>query len=206
MIYFLGQISQKFDYSRDEKQKAFSVIESSPSGQSCVVGSFNKLNVFNFSSVNNQWEEGPPILFENFLELTAISWKKDGSRLVIGNMCGAAEIFDCCLKRTRYKRKFEFNYISSTQVIVKRLSTGSRIVLKSHYNYEVQKINIFQDQYLIASTPETLLIGDLVSCKLSEVISQTIKSRFLGPVGEMKSIFLIMRICAWYIMLGNCLL
>ena len=84
-------------------------------------------------------------------------------------MCGAAEMFDCCLKRTTYKKKFEFNYISSTQVIVKRLSTGSRIVLKSHYNYEVQKINIFQDQYLIASTPETLLIGDLVSCKLSEV-------------------------------------
>jgi intraflagellar transport protein 172 len=84
-------------------------------------------------------------------------------------MCGAAEMFDCCLKRTRYKRKFELIYISSTQVIVKRLSTGSRIVLKSHYNYEIQKINIFQDQYLIASTPETLLIGDLVSCKLSEV-------------------------------------
>jgi intraflagellar transport protein 172 len=164
-----GKIAQKFDYSRDEKQKAFSIIESSPSGQSCVIGSFNKLTIFNYSAANKQWEEVAPKVFENFLELTAISWKKDGSRLLIGNMCGAAEMFDCCLKRTRYKRKFEFNYISSSQVIVKRLSSGSRIVLKSHYNYEIQKINIFQDQYLIASSPETLLIGDLVSCKLSEV-------------------------------------
>ena len=84
-------------------------------------------------------------------------------------MCGAAELFDCCLKRTRYKGKFEFSYVSPSQVIVKRLSSGSRIVLKSHYQYEVQKINIFQDQFLIANTPETLLIGDLTSCKLSEV-------------------------------------
>lgn len=55
------------------------------------------------------------------------------------------------------------------QVIVKRLSSGTRIVLKSHFGYEVLKINVYSDQYLIAHTPETLLIGDLDSCKLSEV-------------------------------------
>jgi intraflagellar transport protein 172 len=85
-------------------------------------------------------------------------------------MNSAVELFDCCLKRSRYKGKFEFNHVSPSQVIVKRLSTGSRIVLKSHYGYEIQKVNIFQDRYLIASTPETLLMGDLTSCKLSEVI------------------------------------
>jgi intraflagellar transport protein 172 len=30
-------------------------------------------------------------------------------------------------------------------------------------------VNIFQDQFLIANTPETLLMGDLSTCKLSEV-------------------------------------
>lgn len=84
-------------------------------------------------------------------------------------MCGALELFDCCLKRSRYKGKFEFTYVSPSQVIVKRLSTGSRIVLKSHYGYEVTKVNIFQDQFLVANTSQTLLLGDLVSCKLSEV-------------------------------------
>jgi intraflagellar transport protein 172 len=84
-------------------------------------------------------------------------------------MCGVVELFDCCLKRHRYKGKFEFSYVSPSQVIVKRLSTGGRIVLKSHYNYEIEKINIFQDQFLVANTPETLLLGDLASCKLSEV-------------------------------------
>ena len=174
-------MTQQFDYSHDENQKAFGVIESSPSGQSCIIGSYNKLHIFNYNTTQSQWEEVPSYVVENIRVVTAMSWKPDGSRLVIGNMCGAVEMFDCCLKRTRYKGKFEFNYISATQVIVKRLSTGSRIVLKSHYNYDVQKINIFQDQYLVASTPETLLIGDLVSCKLSEVSLNIYKKhRFLG--------------------------
>jgi intraflagellar transport protein 172 len=93
-------------------------------------------------------------------------------------MCGAVEMFDCCLKRSRYKGKFEFTYVSPSQVIVKRLSTGSRIVLKSHYGYEIQKVNIFQDQFLIANTPDTLLMGDLASCKLSE-IPYVVKSLFI---------------------------
>jgi intraflagellar transport protein 172 len=84
-------------------------------------------------------------------------------------MCGAVELFDCCLRRSRYKGKFEFTYVSPSQVIVKRLSTGSRIVLKSHYGYEILKVNIFQDQFLVANTSQTLLLGDLASCKLSEV-------------------------------------
>ncbi len=60
------------------------------------------------------------------------------------------DLFDVCIKRTKYKGKFEFIYISISQVIVKRLETGSRIVLKSNYGYEITKINIYQDRYLVA--------------------------------------------------------
>jgi intraflagellar transport protein 172 len=93
-------------------------------------------------------------------------------------MTSAVELYDCCLRKSKYKGKFEFNYISLSQVIVKRLSTGSRIVLKSHYGYEILKVNIFQDQYLVATTPDTLLLGDLSTCKLSEV--STFNADFLG--------------------------
>jgi len=54
-------------------------------------------------------------------------------------------------------------------VIVKRLSNGSRIILKSLYGCEITKINIFQDRYVVANTSETLLLGDLETFKLSEV-------------------------------------
>ena len=42
---------------------------------------------------------------------------------------------------------------------MKRLANGTRIVLKSHFGYEITKINIYDDQYLVAHTPETLLMG-----------------------------------------------
>ncbi|KAJ3326468.1 hypothetical protein HDU76_012895, partial [Blyttiomyces sp. JEL0837] len=94
-------------------------------------------------------------------EITCLTWPKEQPNAVVFGMVDG--------KRSRYKGKFEFNYVSPSQVIVKRLSTGSRIVLKSHYGYEIEKVNIFQDQFLIANTPETLLMGDLASCKLSEI-------------------------------------
>ncbi|KAI8928779.1 hypothetical protein BC831DRAFT_447367 [Entophlyctis helioformis] len=164
-----GRPLQQFDYSKNDEMNEFTVGELSPSGQSVVIGSFDRLNIFNYVSGRSHWDEAPTKLIDNFYTVTALAWKPDGSRLIAGNMCGAIELFDCCLRRSRYKGKFEFNYVSPSQVIVKRLSTGSRIVLKSHYGYEIQKVNIFQDQFLIANTPETLLMGDLASCKLSEI-------------------------------------
>lgn len=46
----------------------------------------------------------------------------------------------------RYKGRFELTYVSLSQVIVKRLSSGSRIVLKSHFACEISRVNIYQDR------------------------------------------------------------
>jgi intraflagellar transport protein 172 len=43
------------------------------------------------------------------------------------------------------------------------------LVLKSAQGHEISKINIYQDRYLVATTQSTLLLGDLESCKLSEL-------------------------------------
>jgi len=79
------------------------------------------------------------------------------------------DIFDVCLKKSSYKGKFEFTYVSLSQVIVKRIENGQRIVLKSNMGHEISKINIYQDRYIVASTSNTLLLGDMESCKLSEL-------------------------------------
>jgi len=165
-----GGVYQLFDYSSDiANLKEFSVCCFNPSGESAVVGAFNRLHVFNLNIRRNLWEEAGIKQIENMYSVTAMSWKQDGSRLCVGTLAGAIDCYDACLRRYRYKGKFEFTYVSLSQVIVKRLSSGTRIVLKSHFQYEIVKINIYQDQYLVAHTPETLLIGDLESCKLSEV-------------------------------------
>lgn len=105
--------------------------------------------------------------------VTALAWKKDGSKLCAGSLCGSVELFDCCLKRSIYRNKFEMTYVGLSQVIVRNLSTGTRVVLKSHYGYEVDNVKILGgDRYLIAHTSDTLLLGDLLSNKLSEVAWQ----------------------------------
>ena len=40
-----GKVLQNFDYSRDDDEKEFTVAVCSPSGQSVVIGSFDRLVV-----------------------------------------------------------------------------------------------------------------------------------------------------------------
>ncbi len=52
-----GNLVQKFDYTNDEKAREFSMAAFNPTGDTVVVGSFNRYYVYNFSSKRNQWEE-----------------------------------------------------------------------------------------------------------------------------------------------------
>ncbi|MBN3325630.1 IF172 protein, partial [Atractosteus spatula] len=168
-----GSVIQTFDYSRDHSEKEFTVAATSPSGQSVVIGSYDRLRVFNWSPRRSAWEEASPKEIPNLYTITALAWKRDGSRLCAGTLCGGVEQFDCCLRRSIYKNKFEMTYVGLSQVIVKNLSTGTRVVLKSHYGYEVDEVKIMgKDRYLVAHTSDTLLLGDLGSNKLSEVAWQ----------------------------------
>lgn len=77
-----GKVIQQFDYSKDDNEKEFTCASCSPSGQSFVLGSFDRLRVYNWSPRKEGWEEVAPKKLENLYTLTALSWKKDGSRLV----------------------------------------------------------------------------------------------------------------------------
>ncbi|KAG5846565.1 hypothetical protein ANANG_G00116340 [Anguilla anguilla] len=168
-----GHVIQTFDYSRDGSEKEFTVAATSPSGQSVVLGSYNRLRVFNWSPRKGLWDEAPSKEIPNLYTITALAWKRDGSRLCAGTLCGGVEQFDCCLRRSIYKNKFEMTYVGLSQVIVKNLSSGTRVVLKSHYGYEIDEVKIMgKDRFLVAHTSSTLLLGDLGSNKLSEVAWQ----------------------------------
>jgi intraflagellar transport protein 172 len=78
-----GKIQQKFDYSQTPDAYDFTVAEPSPSSQCVVLGSFNRLHVFNYSVSKAQWEEAQSKIIENFYTVTAMAWKPDGSRLVV---------------------------------------------------------------------------------------------------------------------------
>ncbi|KAK3595246.1 hypothetical protein CHS0354_010853 [Potamilus streckersoni] len=165
-----GRSFQHFDYSRDDDEHEFTTAICSPSGQSIVLGSFDRLHTLNWSPRRQMWDEPKIKVIRNLYTVTVLSWKKDGSRVCAGTLCGGVELFDCCLKRTIYKNKFEITHVGLSQVIVKNLKSGVRIVLKSHYGYEIDEVRIMgKDRYLVAHTSDTLLLGDLSSNKLSEV-------------------------------------
>ncbi|KAM9339048.1 intraflagellar transport protein 172 homolog [Symphorus nematophorus] len=165
-----GHVLQTFDYTRDQTEREFTVAATSPSGQSVVFGSYDRLRVFNWAPRRGVWDEAKPKEILNLYTITSLAWKKDGSRLCAGTLCGGVELFDCCLRRAIYKNKFEMTYVGLSQVIVRNLSTGTRVVLKSYYGYEIEEVKIMgKDRYLVAHTSDTLLLGDLLTNKLSEV-------------------------------------
>lgn len=56
------------------------------------------------------------------------------------------------------------------QAIVRNMSNNQKVVLKSHYGYEIDEVRIMgKDRYLVAHTSDTLILGDLTTCKLTEV-------------------------------------
>ncbi|KAE8286539.1 Intraflagellar transport protein 172-like protein [Larimichthys crocea] len=165
-----GHVLHTFDYSRDSTEREFTVAATSPSGQSVVFGSYDRLRVFNWAPRRGVWDEAKPKEILNLYTITSLAWKKDGSRLCAGTLCGGVELFDCCLRRTIYKNKFEITYVGLSQVLVRNLSSGTRVVLKSYYGYEIEEVKIMgKDRYLVAHTSDTLLLGDLLTTKLSEV-------------------------------------
>eukprot|EP01060_Flectonema_neradi_P010067 TRINITY_DN17208_c0_g1_i3.p1 TRINITY_DN17208_c0_g1~~TRINITY_DN17208_c0_g1_i3.p1 ORF type:complete len:1741 (+),score=384.31 TRINITY_DN17208_c0_g1_i3:134-5356(+) len=163
-----GAQQQCFAFDATEDRE-FTCCEFNPSGHSLVVGAYDRFRVFNYNMKQGKWEEGTHKFFENLFSITSAAWKHDGSRLAVSSLCGAVDMYDACVRRYFYKGKYEFTYVSHSQVIVKRLSTGTRIVLKSQFGYEIVKVHVYQDLYLVSHTPATLLVGDLGSCKLSEV-------------------------------------
>ncbi|KAL3897688.1 MAG: hypothetical protein SGPRY_013001 [Prymnesium sp.] len=141
-----GMQLQRFDFSRDESEKEFTAAAFNPSGETVVVGSFNRFRTFTLNQLDGSWQDAGAKQIDNLYTITALAWKCDGSRLTVGSLCGAVDMYDACIRRVRYKSKFEFTYVSTSTVIVKRLSSGARIVLKSHFGYEVRTAILLRNE------------------------------------------------------------
>jgi intraflagellar transport protein 172 len=50
-----GNLLQRFDYSNDDKVRDFTVASFNPSGDTAVLGNFNRFYVYNFNSKRGQW-------------------------------------------------------------------------------------------------------------------------------------------------------
>mgnify|MGYP000929524134 CR=1 FL=1 len=71
-----------------------------------------------------------------------------------------------------WKNKFEITYVGPSQVSVKSMEAGgASLTLKSEFGYEINDVRIMgSDRYVVARTPDTLLLGDITSQNVSEVM------------------------------------
>ncbi|CAG9856074.1 unnamed protein product [Phyllotreta striolata] len=166
-----GKLIKNFDYSKDTTEYDFTLATCSPSGQAVAIGSFSRLRLYNWNTRKSAWEETPPKELANFYTITALAWKRDGSKVTCGGLCGAVFMFESVLKRTVWKDKFEITYVGPSQVLVKPLDANERgVILRSQYGGEIEDVKIMgKDCYLVARTEETLLVADLARNLLSEV-------------------------------------
>ncbi|XP_050517357.1 intraflagellar transport protein 172 homolog [Diabrotica virgifera virgifera] len=167
----LGKNVKTFDYSKDGSERDFTVACCSPSGQAVAIGSFSRLRLYTWSTRKTIWEETTPKELTDFYTITALAWKRDGSKVTCGGLCGAVFMFESVLKRIVWKDKFEITYVGPSQVLVKPLDTNERgVILRSQYGGEIEDVKIMgKDCYLVARTEETLLVADLLRNLLSEV-------------------------------------
>lgn len=76
------------------------------------------------------------------------------------------------MKRTVWKNLYVINYIGPSQILLKSISDGKEINVKSYTGKEIDDVKILgQDNYLVARTNDTLIVGDLHRRLISEVIS-----------------------------------
>lgn len=103
-------------------------------------------------------------------------WRRDGSRLVIGGLCGAVEQFETILRRTMVRGSHEIVYVGPSQVVVRSLQTKARpVIIKSQTGSEIEDVRVLgrSDNHIVGRTSKTLLICDIELNLMSEIVWET---------------------------------
>ncbi|XP_055687572.1 intraflagellar transport protein 172 homolog [Lutzomyia longipalpis] len=166
-----GKPIRIFDFSRDDSEREFMIGASSPNGQTVAVGSFDRVRIYTWSSRQNTWNETAVKEIRNLYSVTALAWKRDGSRLTLGSLCGAVLTFESVLRRTVWQDKFELTFVAPSQILLKSLQDSSETLsIESDLGMEIDDVRIMgKDSYLVARTEESLILCDLTRGLTSEV-------------------------------------
>jgi len=66
--------------------------------------------------------------------------------VTIGSLCGSVDAYDICMRKLRYKNKFEVNQVAQSQILMRRLSDDKCISMKSSVGNDIYKFKTFLDQ------------------------------------------------------------
>jgi intraflagellar transport protein 172 len=164
-----GDIIQNFDYSNDPTIKDFSICKINTNYDIIAIGNYNKLFIYGYNNKQNKWEESCVVEIQNYFSFTALCWKQDFGILLTGSLCGSLDMFESCLKKNMINDKYEITYISLQQITVKDIEKERRINIKTNLAPEILKVEIKNNNFLVITTDNSLIVGDLTTQKYSEV-------------------------------------
>lgn len=140
----------------------------SPTGDVVIVGSFNCFYVFCWDSKQRSWEEKAITIVKNMYNVTAISWKPNGSALVVGTSSGLIDRYDAAYQQYTYKDTYVITYVTPSQILVHdKYGINSSPALIQSAKGEILKIKIYHDpvtttlRYLVARTKHSIIFCDL---------------------------------------------
>lgn len=143
---------QVFEYGDSE----INCISSAPSGNSVLLGSMDKIVLFNLET--QVWRQNQVIELNGAYIITSLNWSKDGTKLVAGSVNGALELFSCKWKKKMIGDKLEINYIGYNQIVVKDIIAGNSALFRS--KYEIKDVKIIREHFVVIWTTQTLVVGD----------------------------------------------
>lgn len=167
-----GGVECSFDVTENNKQLTSVDINSAvtnPAGDAVLLGGHNCLFLYCRGKNAIGWEQvsAPQIL--NLYSVSSLDWKPDGGKVAVGTVCGAVELLDISLKRLLLKGKFEVTNVSASQATIKNIEDNSHLVMRSKNGYEINNTNIYNGRYALTTTTDSIIVGDMLTSKTSEV-------------------------------------
>jgi len=143
---------QNIEYGSD-----VSCAISSPSGNLIVLSSLEKLLVFELDS--RVWRQKQVVELSGAYLITGLYWSIDGTKIVVGTLNGATELFVCKWKTKIIGDQLEINYVGNRQVVIKDLQKGSSAMFPS--NFDIKDVKVIKENFVVIWTTNSLILGDI---------------------------------------------
>lgn len=129
----------------------------SPTGNIVIACTMEKFIVFSLEG--QYWRQSQVLECHGAMLLTGLSWSADGTKLVVGTLNGALELFTFQWKKKLIGAHHEVNYVGSNQIVIKDTQSNMSGVFRA--SSEIKDVRIVRDRFAIIWTKNSLLIGDI---------------------------------------------
>lgn len=86
-----------------------------------------------------------------------------------GNICGSVDLYELSIKKLKLKGKFEVDFINQSRIKIFNMESKRSSVVGSRYNAEILNVKIQSDNYVVAITSRSIIIGSIRGGEQTEI-------------------------------------